>query len=263
MPSQTNFSFLHTTPAAPSGFRNTYPQIGGTDPAYISNYYDSIGNVSARTTTTETIAIADQGKLITFTNASTTTATLDSTVPVNFTVDILNSGSGLVQLSPSGGLLIAIGSAAAATVGNVAAGTWGRLYRNETQWYFGYGSASNTINGAFEVIIGDGISTPGTGDYWGFFAPYTGVITSWTLVADVSTSAQITVKKSSGYSGFPTTTSIVAAAPPNLSSQQKNQSSTLTGWTTAFTLGDFFQFNLDSVAACTRLTLSLQLTRSN
>jgi hypothetical protein len=137
--SQTNFAFLHETPAAPSGFRNTYPQIGGTDPAYISNYYDSIGNVSARTTTTETIAVADQGKLITFANASTVTATLDSTVPVNFVADILNNGPGVLDLTPNGGLLISMGNAAATSTGSVSSGTFGRLFRNETQWYFGFG----------------------------------------------------------------------------------------------------------------------------
>jgi hypothetical protein len=91
--------------------------------------------------------------------------------------------------------------------------------------------------------------------------PYSGTITGWTMLADQSGSAQITVSKGT-YSAFPTLSSIDASAPPVLSSAQKATSTTLTGWTTSFNAGDIFGFNLDSISTCTRIELSLQVTKS-
>jgi len=114
---------------------------------------------------------------------------------------------------------------------------------------------------ALGITIDGGTSTPTTGSKGYLRVPFACTITYWQLLADQSGSAQITVKKGT-YAAFPTTASIVASAPPNLSSAQKNQSSTLTGWTTAITAGDILEFNLDSVTTCQRLTLQLQVTRS-
>jgi len=115
--------------------------------------------------------------------------------------------------------------------------------------------------GAIGITIDGGGSPPATGSKGYIQVPYGCTITGWTLVADQSGSAQITVKKST-YAGFPTTSSIVASAQPALTSAQKNTSTTLTGWTTAITAGDILEFNLDSVATCQRLTLELQITRT-
>ena len=55
----------------------------------------------------------------------------------------------------------------------------------------------------------------------------------------------------------------VAAAKPALSSAAKNQSSTLTGWTTAVTAGDIIRINVDPTpASVTKVTLVLEITRS-
>jgi hypothetical protein len=54
--------------------------------------------------------------------------------------------------------------------------------------------------------------------------------------------------------------SITASAPPTLSSANKSQDSTLTGWTTSVTAGDIFGFNVDSNTGCTRATLMLTVT---
>jgi hypothetical protein len=120
---------------------------------------------------------------------------------------------------------------------------------------------SNTVIGAIGIVIDGGGSSPTTGSKGFIQIPYSGTITSWTMLGDISGSAQVTVKKST-YSGFPTTSSIVASAPPNLSSAQKNTNSTLTGWTTTFTAGDIMEFNLDSVTTITRITLELAVSRS-
>ena len=111
------------------------------------------------------------------------------------------------------------------------------------------------------ITIDGGGSTPTTGSKGFLQVPFAGTITAWTLIADVSGSASITVKKST-YAGFPTTTSIVASAPPALSSQQNATSTTLTGWTTAVAAGDVLEFVLASATTVTRLVLELKITRS-
>jgi hypothetical protein len=54
--------------------------------------------------------------------------------------------------------------------------------------------------------------------------------------------------------------SITASAPPTLSSAQKSQDTTLTGWTKTVAVGDVFGFNVDSATTITRVTLILSVT---
>jgi hypothetical protein len=68
-----------------------------------------------------------------------------------------------------------------------------------------------------------------------------GTIVGWTILADVSGSITVDVKKAS-YSGWPTTSSITASAPISLSSQRKNSDTAMTGWTTDVVQGDIFEF---------------------
>ena len=114
---------------------------------------------------------------------------------------------------------------------------------------------------ALGVVIDGGGSVPATGSKGFIQVPYNCTITGWTMLANASGSAQITVKKST-YAGFPTTSSIVASAPPNLSAAQKATSTTLTGWTTTISLGDILEYNLDSATTVTRVVLQLLVTRS-
>jgi hypothetical protein len=111
------------------------------------------------------------------------------------------------------------------------------------------------------VTIDGGGSPPTTGSKGFLRVPFNCTITAWSLVANASGSAQVTVKKCTD-AAFPTTASIVASAPPALSSQQKAVSTTLTGWTTTLNAGDWLEFNLDSITTITRLTLQLSVTRS-
>ena len=87
------------------------------------------------------------------------------------------------------------------------------------------------------------------------------IITSWTLVADQTGSIVIDLWKDT-YANFPPTVadSITGSAKPTLSSAVKNQSSTLTGWTTGVSSGDIIRFNVDSASTLTRITLSIQGT---
>lgn len=84
-----------------------------------------------------------------------------------------------------------------------------------------------------------------------------------TLMADQPGSIVIDIWKDT-YANFPPTDadSITASAPPTISSAQKSQDSTLTGWTTAIAAGDILAYNVDSCTTITRVTLSLKVTKT-
>lgn len=56
--------------------------------------------------------------------------------------------------------------------------------------------------------------------------------------------------------------SIVASAPPTITSDVKSQDSTLTGWTTALAQGDIIAYNVNSVTTFQRVTISLRCKRA-
>lgn len=123
----------------------------------------------------------------------------------------------------------------------------------DVEWASIVASVGITIDGGGSVI------TTGSKGY--ITVPYSGIITEVTLLADVSGSIVIDIKKST-YSGFPTTTSICASAKPTLSSAQKSNDATLTGWTTTITAGDVLEFNVDSATTLTRVNLVLKVDKT-
>lgn len=110
-----------------------------------------------------------------------------------------------------------------------------------------------TIDGAGSAI------TTGSKVVW--YCPYDCTISNWSLLADVSGSIVIDVKKST-YSGFPTTSTIAGSEKPTLSSAQKNQDLSLTTWTTTVTAGDCLEFVVDSVSTVTKVTLTLGVVKT-
>lgn len=64
------------------------------------------------------------------------------------------------------------------------------------------------------------------------------------------------------YANYPPTNadSITASAPPTLSGANKSTDSTLTGWTTAVSVGDILGFNVDSATTVTRVLVLLEVT---
>lgn len=266
----------------------------------VSAYVAASGGVSVKTTNYTAVA-ADSGTLLSFNSGSTLTLTLPAAPPsANWRIAVQNVGAGVLTvsrnslnidaaaanltLSQASGVLIytdgtnyfterGVGAAGytspLTTKGDlfghstvdarIPVGTNGQtLVADSTQalgvkWADRISTAGITIDG--------GGSTPTTGSKGFLQVPFAGTITGWTLIADVSGSASITVKKST-FAGFPTTTSIVASAPPALSSQQNATSTTLTGWTTAVAAGDVLEFVLASATTVTRLVLELQITRS-
>jgi hypothetical protein len=110
------------------------------------------------------------------------------------------------------------------------------------------------------IVLDGGGSVPTTG-LKGFKSfPVAGTIISWRLLADQAGDIVFDIWKDT-YANFPPTIAdtITAAAKPTLSAVQKNESSTLTGWTTAIAAGDVFAFNVDSVATITRVILELTI----
>jgi len=114
---------------------------------------------------------------------------------------------------------------------------------------------------ALGVVIDGGTVAPTTGSKGFRVVPFACTITGWEILADASGSAVVDVKKGT-YAGFPTTATIAGSEKPTLSGAQKNQDLTLTTWTVALAAGDILEFNLDSVATCKRVTVTLFVTRT-
>lgn len=83
-------------------------------------------------------------------------------------------------------------------------------------------------------------------------------ITKARLLADQSGSVVLDVWKDT-YANFPPTVAdtITASAKPTLSSAQKSEDSTLTGWTTTLAAGDIIEVNVDSATTVTKAILDL------
>ena len=121
--------------------------------------------------------------------------------------------------------------------------------------------APPTLYDSFGVVIDGGTAVPTTGSKGFRVVPYACTITGWEILADAAGDAVVDVKKST-YAAFPTTATIAGAEKPTLSTAQKNQDLTLTTWTVALAAGDILEFNLDSVATCKRVTVTLFVTRT-
>ena len=90
--------------------------------------------------------------------------------------------------------------------------------------------------------------------------PYDCAIEKWYLVADKSGSIVIDVWKRNG--AIPTVAhTITGSQKPTLSSQQINSSTNVNSWITSVTTGDIIGFNVDSVEAISRVTLTIKVTK--
>jgi len=86
--------------------------------------------------------------------------------------------------------------------------------------------------------------------------PFAVTLDSCTLLADQTGSVELDILTGT-YSAYDTGSSIVAAAPPTISSAIKAQDNTLSGWTTEIPGGNFLQFSVASVTDITKLTIAL------
>lgn len=125
------------------------------------------------------------------------------------------------------------------------------------------GSIINIKTGSFGFTI-DGNGSPITTGLKGYITiPYSGTITGWSIISDVTGSVVVDVWKDT-YANYPPTIAdtIAGSEKPTLTSQNKNNDNTLTTWTTAVTAGDIIAFNIDSVSTITKLSLTINITKT-
>jgi len=123
--------------------------------------------------------------------------------------------------------------------------------------------ATNVKNASITFVIDGGGSAITTGQKGHLEIPFACTIKQVTMLADQAGSIVVDIWKDT-YANFPPTDadSITASAPPTISSAQKSQDSTLTGWTKSISSGDILAFNVDSCTTITRVTISLKVERS-
>ena len=118
------------------------------------------------------------------------------------------------------------------------------------------------LDAVINFIIDGGGQVISTGLKGFVEVPAAMTINRWTLLADVSGSIVVDVWKDTYANAPPTVADVItASAKPTISSAQKNQSATLTGWTTTLNAGDILAFNVNSVTSITRCTISLKCTK--
>jgi len=193
---------------------------------------------------------------------------------VTGTLPVANGGTGVTTSTGSGNVVLstsptlttpALGTPSSGTLTSctglpLSTGVTGTLPLGNGGTGITTSSNGVTVNDLIFIIDGSGSAiTAGSKGY--LEVPFACTISQWTLLADVSGSITIGIAKAA-YSGFPTTTSIVASAAPALSSAQKAQSSSLTGWTTTITAGDIIEFSASSITSVTRITIALKVTRT-
>ncbi len=115
---------------------------------------------------------------------------------------------------------------------------------------------------AIVFIIDGGGSAITTGEKGHLEIPFKCEIQRVTLLADRSGSIKIDIWKDT-YANFPPTDadSICGGNEPEISSAQKYQDSTLSGWTKTINAGDILAFNVDSAATIERVTLVLKVKK--
>lgn len=112
-------------------------------------------------------------------------------------------------------------------------------------------------------IIDGGGSAITTGIKGDLEIPFACTINQVTMLASPSGSIVVDIWKQA-YADFPPedAQSITASAVPTITTAEKSQDSTLTGWTTAISAGDCLRFYVDSITTIERVTISLKVTKT-
>lgn len=163
-PTQANVILLNSTsPAAPTGQRNAKPQEGSTSAttvlinnvptpvleAPVSLYVPNLGLVDARSTTTETISEAANGKLVSLNAAGATAVTLNSSATnSDFMCFVSSRGAGGATLTPSSGTIDGASSLALPQLNGVV------LFFDGTNWGTERGLAQAGAPTSSEYVLG-------------------------------------------------------------------------------------------------------------
>jgi len=124
------------------------------------------------------------------------------------------------------------------------------------------GLAASPFNDSIDFILDGGGAPIPTGLRGYFSLAFPCEILQVTMVADAMGSIQVDIWKST-YATFPPDIidSIVAGNYPTISSAQKSQDLTLTGWDTTLNAGDILAFYVLSTSCITNCTISLKVMR--
>lgn len=126
---------------------------------------------------------------------------------------------------------------------------------------------SNNLPCAIEYVLDDGGVTITAGNKGFLRMPFAGTITSASLIGDQSGSVEVDIWKCS-YADFdppsvPTSAnSICGGNYPTITAGVKYEDSTLNGWTFTFDEGDVFTYVVNSCSGFTRLTISIEASRT-
>lgn len=192
-----------------------------------------------------------------------TAPTFDSTI----TVGTASGTTGAVLLNGTTSGTVTFTVAAAAGTHTVklptADGSANQVLKTDGSGQWGWVGISQTKVRQISVVFDGQGSTLTVGTKAYLSCPFAGTITKARILADQSGSCVVDIWKDT-YANYPPTIAdtITASAKPTLSSAQKNEDSTLTGWTTSVSAGDTFVFNVDSATTVTRVTVVLEITTS-
>lgn len=181
------------------------------------------------------------------------------------TNDVAHGGTGAATLTAHAVLL----GEGTSTLGFAAIGTSGRVLTDN-----GAGSdPSFTALATAQIpanltkaditfnLDGGGVAIVAGGVWYLSNINFAGAITAWNLVADVSGSVVIDVWKANA--AIPTVANtITASALPTLASAQSAFAGAITSWTTSIAAGDVFAFKVNSAATVTKVSLTIQVTKT-
>lgn len=226
----------------------------------------TIARVSAGVVSIEGVNIVTTSSTDTLTNKTLTSPTLTTPTLGTPSSGTLTSCTGLpiAGLVASTSTAIGVGSvelghASDTTITRVSAG----LVAIEGVNVETTATLANSKIAVINFVIDGGGSAITTGVKGDLEIPFACTINRATLLADQSGSIVIDIWKDT-YANYPPTVAdtITASAKPTISSATKSQDSTLTGWTTSIAAGDTLRFNVDSITTCTRVLISLKITKT-
>lgn len=125
------------------------------------------------------------------------------------------------------------------------------------------GASSNQLISEIPIYVTGGGAVLDTGVCFRIRIEFACTITAVTLGADQTGSIVFDIWKDSQANYPPTVAdTITASAKPTLSSAITGTDTTLTGWTTSISAGDWLFFNIDSVSTIQSCALILKVTRT-
>lgn len=231
------------------------------------------------------VAYASATTALATTSAGTTTTVLHGnasgaptfgavslTADVSGTLPVANGGTGVTTSTGSGNVVLstsptlvtpALGTPASATLTNatglpLTTGVTGTLpFANG-----GTGITNNPNVLGLEFVIDGGGAAITTGIKGYLEVPFACTVSQWTLLADTSGSITVDVY-SDAYASYGTNTSMVGGGTkPAIASATKAQSAPSSWTTTSIAAGNIIGFNVTANATCTRVTISLKVTRT-